>query len=82
MLHLRVHYGPSRTVRPSYAKETPMKSDISPLRELEARARESCDQYIFDLAKLAFENHDQAALQELKQLLDWETDARNHWRMR
>jgi hypothetical protein len=57
-----------------------MKSGFSTLRELEARARESRDQYIFDLAKLAFENHDQAALQELKQLLDWETDARNRWR--
>ena len=58
-----------------------MRLGFSTRRELEAWARQSCDRYIYQLARLAFENHDQEALQEPKHLYDWETDRRNHWRM-
>jgi hypothetical protein len=59
-----------------------MRFGFSTRRELEAWAHELHDQYVHQLAKLAFENHDHEALQELKHLYDWETDRRNHWRMR
>lgn len=57
-----------------------MKSGFSTSRELEVWALRTSDQSIQDLARRASDNHDQAALQELKHDFDWETDPRNRWR--